>query len=202
MRVCPIEAYLHAYKHILSSHRHIHDHILSSKLILKKIIVGLWDFHVDDPSFVEAFSSIERESTPRRALRAARSSVFTEWQTSTFSSVVLMASHTLSDIPGPKSGLTVLTHSPWFFLNSYLCFAKLASSGANVYIRTVFSSRKIHTNITVITQVVWINWDSDNQHLWSSRMALERAAKDGILYSWSAFSLVINCFKLGTFSLT
>ena len=65
MRVCPIEAYPHAYKHILSSHGHIHDHILSTKLIYKKIIVGLWDFHIDDPSFVKTFSSIGKERLPQ-----------------------------------------------------------------------------------------------------------------------------------------
>ena len=33
-------------------------------------------------------------------------------------------------------------------------------------------------------------------------MALERAAKDGILDSWSVFPLQMNCFKPGTLSLT
>ena len=62
----------------------------------------------------------ERDGTPRRAVKAAQNSVLTEWQTSIFSSVVSIALHTRSNIPGPKSGLTVLTHSPWLFLNSYL----------------------------------------------------------------------------------
>ena len=33
-------------------------------------------------------------------------------------------------------------------------------------------------------------------------MALERAAKDGVLDSWSVFPLKMNCFKLGTLPLT
>lgn len=78
------------------------------------------------------------KSTPRRSIRAARASFFTEWQISKFSSVVIRASHTRPDIPGPKSGLTVLIHSPWLFLNSYLLFEWLISSAGNVYIRTVF----------------------------------------------------------------
>ena len=49
----------------------------------------------------------------------------------------------MTDIPGTKSGLIVLIHSSWLFLNPYLLFEWLISSGGNVYIRTVFPSNKI-----------------------------------------------------------
>lgn len=44
--------------------------------------------------------------TPSRSVRAARSSPFNERHASIFSSVELIASHTRSDMPGPKLGLT------------------------------------------------------------------------------------------------
>ena len=137
---------MHAYKHINVIYRHIHCHILSSYLF-KGNVYPFFFFKKKKKKklpYSRIFGSwnITRKrkikSTPRRSIRAARASLFTEWQISKFSSVVIRASHTRSDIPGPKSGLTVLIHSPWLFLNSYLLFEWLISSAGNVYIRTVF----------------------------------------------------------------
>lgn len=62
----------------------------------------------------------ERSDTPKREERASCSWVLMESKGPMSCSDVLRASNTLSDIPGPKLGLTVVTHSPWFFLNSNL----------------------------------------------------------------------------------
>ena len=137
---------MHAYKHINVIYRHIHCHILSSYLFKGNVYLFFFFFFYLKKKlpYSRIFGSwnITRKrkikSTPRRSIRAARASLFTEWQISKFSSVVIRASHTRSDIPGPKSGLTVLIHSPWLFLNSYLLFEWLISSAGNVYIRTVF----------------------------------------------------------------